>query len=262
MKFDDFDKRMRVFETTHDQRVLPGLFMVARVDGRGFTRLTRDVHRFEAPFDAGFRDHMVATTAHLMNCDFDTLFGYTQSDEISILLSRDDATFGRKLRKLNSILAGEASALFTSRIGTPAAFDCRISELPSVDDVVDYFRWRQEDAARNALSGHCYWLLRRQGESAQIATKRLRGLSTAAKNELLFGAGINFNELPNWHKRGIGLWWEDYEREAHNRLAGKPAVKMRRRLRVDYELPMKETFGAFVRCLIDRPGSAPATGPA
>lgn len=68
MKFDDLDARMRKFETAHDHCVLPGLFMVARVDGRSFTRLTREVHRFEAPYDVRFRDHMVTTVEHLMNC--------------------------------------------------------------------------------------------------------------------------------------------------------------------------------------------------
>jgi tRNA(His) 5'-end guanylyltransferase len=51
MKFDDLDSMMRVFETAHDLCVLPGLHMVARLDGRGFTRLTKEVHRFDAPFD-------------------------------------------------------------------------------------------------------------------------------------------------------------------------------------------------------------------
>ena len=44
MKFDDLDGRMRVFETAHDLCVLPGLYMVARLDGRSFTRLTKEVH--------------------------------------------------------------------------------------------------------------------------------------------------------------------------------------------------------------------------
>lgn len=32
MDFDSFDKRMRVFETAHDHCVLPGIWMVARLD--------------------------------------------------------------------------------------------------------------------------------------------------------------------------------------------------------------------------------------
>jgi len=41
MKFDDLDAKMRVFETAHDHSVLPGMFIVARLDGRGFTKLTK-----------------------------------------------------------------------------------------------------------------------------------------------------------------------------------------------------------------------------
>ncbi|MFN8177766.1 MAG: tRNA(His) guanylyltransferase Thg1 family protein [bacterium] len=255
MRFEELDERMRVFETTHDLSVLPGLLMVARLDGRGFTRLTHEVHAFEAPFDEKFRDHMVATTMHLMDCGFHTLFGHTQSDEISILIDRADDAFGRKLRKINSILAGEASAHFTLRLGAAAVFDCRVSELPGTQDVVDYFRWRQEDAARNALGGHCYWLLRKGGESVTAATQRLRGLNTEARNELLFQAGINFNDLPKWQKRGTGVLWETYERPGRNELTGETAPAIRRRLEIDYELPMKEAFEAFISRLIEEPGA-------
>jgi tRNA(His) guanylyltransferase len=57
MKFDELDAKMRVFETAHDLCVLPGIFMVARIDGRNFTRLTKEVFKFEAPFDPKFRDY-------------------------------------------------------------------------------------------------------------------------------------------------------------------------------------------------------------
>ena len=66
MKFDDLDQKMRRYETAADLCVLPGLYMVARIDGRSFTRLTKDVCQFKAPFDERFRDLMVATR----NCDF------------------------------------------------------------------------------------------------------------------------------------------------------------------------------------------------
>ena len=207
MKFDELEKRMRIFETVHDHCVLPGLFMVARIDGRNFTRLAREIHHFDAPFDVRMRDYMVETTSYLLQSGFRVMYGYTQSDEISLLFHPSDESFGRKLRKLNSILAGEASAKFSVLLGDVAAFDCRISQLPQIGDVVDYFRWRSEDAHRNALNGYCYWMLRQQGKSVEAATTHLSGLSVAEKNELLFRQGINFNEVPNWQKRGIGVLW-------------------------------------------------------
>ena len=51
MKFDELDQVMRVFETAHDYCVLPGVYIVARIDGRNFTRLTKELVELEAPFD-------------------------------------------------------------------------------------------------------------------------------------------------------------------------------------------------------------------
>lgn len=256
MKFDDLDQKMRVFETAHDLCVLPGLCMVARLDGRSFTRLTKEVHPFEAPFDPRFRDMMVETAEHLIaGCGFKVVYGYTESDEISLLFALEENSFGRKLRKLISILAGEGSAKFSLLLGAVASFDCRIAQFPSLDLVVDYFRWRNEDAHRNALNAHCYWLLRKQDKSAGDATATLKGLSVADKNELLFSNGINFNDLPSWQQRGVGLYWEAYDRLAENPVTGKQVLARRRRIRRDLELPMKDDYSAFLRKLIGESGS-------
>ncbi len=254
MKFDELDEKMRVYETAHDSCALPELYLAARIDGRSFTRLTREVHKFEAPFDARFRDLMVATTEHLMQCGFRVLYGYTQSDEISLLFHPEENSFGRKLRKYDSILAGEASAKFALLLGAHAAFDCRISQLPNAGLVRDYFRWRNEDAHRNALNGWCYWTLRKDGLGVTEATRRMEGMSVAEKNELLFQRGINFNEVPNWQKRGIGLYWETYDKPAVNPLSGQEVFAKRRRIKVEYELPMRDEYSAFISSLIDGAG--------
>lgn len=252
MKIDELDGRMRVFESVLDHTVLPGVFMVARLDGRNFTRLTKELHPFEAPFDRRFHDSMLTTAEHLMSgCGVKVAYAYTQSDEINLLFGPEEDGFGRKLRKLLSILSGEASARFSLLLGAMAIFDCRISPLPSVELVVDYFRWRAEDAHRNALNAHCYWLLRRQGRDVVQATEALRGLSTSAKNELLFQGGINFNDLPAWQKRGSGLYWEEFARPGENPVTGERSVAIRRRICNDLELPMKDAYLSFLRDLID-----------
>lgn len=246
-KFEQLDRRMRVYETAHDHCVLPGIFMVARIDGRSFSHLTRVEHGFEAPYDERFRDCMLAAMKHAMTCGFTVVYGYTQSDEISLLLRRDESLFGRKLRKLLSVLAGETSAAFSIALGAPAAFDCRISQLPTEDDVVDYFRWRQEDANRNALNGHCYWLLRRQGMSDAEATRELRGASVADRNELLYRHGIQFNALPKWQKRGMGAYWEPFTEPVTDPRTGEDKEREKKRLKIDFDLPMKDAYEAFVR---------------
>ena len=100
MDFDTLDKQMRRFEQSLDRNMLEGIYLVARLDGHGFTRLTKKEWNLERPFDIKFRDAMIATTRHLMECGFHMVYGYTQSDEISMLFHLNDDTFGRKDRKL------------------------------------------------------------------------------------------------------------------------------------------------------------------
>ena len=131
MRFDDLNKRLRQYETAYDFCVPQENFIVVRLDGRGFTRLTKEIWQFEAPFDIRFRDLMAHTVRHLMKCGFNVAYGYSESDEISLLLRRDDDTFKRKTRKIISVLAGEASAAFSVAHGQTAAFDARVCVLPN-----------------------------------------------------------------------------------------------------------------------------------
>ncbi|MGK7894546.1 MAG: tRNA(His) guanylyltransferase Thg1 family protein [Xenococcus sp. (in: cyanobacteria)] len=247
MKFSELDSKMRVYETTYDYCVLPGIWIVARLDGRSFTSLTKKICKFEAPYDPKFRDYMLETIEHLMNIKIKIIYAYTQSDEISLLLDLSEQAFNRKLRKLNSVLAGEASAKFSLLLGKLASFDCRICQLPNTDLVVDYFRWRQEDAHRNALNSHCYWCLRKDGQTATKATEMMEGLSVADKNEMLFKYGINFNDLPLWQKRGVGLYWEEYQKLGKNPLTEETVLATRKRIYRDLELPMKDRYGEFMK---------------
>src|SRR5262249_17532848 len=138
--------------------------------------------------------------------------------------------------------------------GALASFDCRISQLPSAELVVDYFRWRSEDAHRNALNAHCYWLLRKQSQGVGDATAALKGMSAAAKNELLFRHGLNSNHLPLWQRGGVGLYWEEYDRPAENPVTGEKVSATTRRIRRELELPMKEDYSTLLRRLIEQPG--------
>jgi tRNA(His) 5'-end guanylyltransferase len=173
MNFNDFDSEMRVFEESLDQYIPEEKYIAVRLDGRSFTRLTKKVFEFEKPFDARFRDLMVDTVKVLMECGFRVVYGYTQSDEISLLLHPQENTFSRKERKINTTLSGEASAAFSLAIGRIATFDSRVVPLPDEKRVADYFVWRQEDASRNALNGYCYWTLRDEGKTASQASRIL-----------------------------------------------------------------------------------------
>lgn len=250
MDFDELDKKMRIYERSIDQCILPDMYLVARLDGRNFSRLTKEVCDFEAPFDVRFRDMMVETVKALMTCGFRVVYGFTESDEISLLFHKEEDTFGRKVRKYDSILAGQASAAFSLQLGQAVAMDCRLVPLPNLERVQDYFLWRQEDAHRNALNAHCYWMLRKEGLDARTANDLLEGKSVAYKNELLFSRGINFDKLPSWQKRGIGIYWTDVEKAGYDPVAQREVTAIRRGLQVDYGLPIGEKYAQFIASIV------------
>lgn len=252
MKFDDLDKRMRVFEEAGDISIIPGLFVVVRLDGRSFTKLTRETKKYDAPFDEDFHGAMISTTEHCMKMGFRTVLGYTQSDEISILLHSDDNSFERKTRKIISIFSGEASGYFSLKVGVPAAFDSRICQLPSQEIIIDYFRWRSEDANRNALNSYCYWTLRKEGLTVKSATEQLKELSTSEKNQLLFERQINYNNVPSWQKRGTCLYFGSTSKVGINRLTGESVSTSRRVIKSNSEIPLGKAFNEWVSGLLPR----------
>lgn len=110
-----------------------------------------------------------------------------------------------------------------------------------------------ETAADLCVLPGMFMVARLDGQSEQQATKRLLGLSVSQKNELLFQYGINFNDLPNWQKRGVGLYWEEYDKASVSPITKEQVTARRRRIRTDLNLPMKDEYGQFVRSLISQP---------
>lgn len=231
----------------HSLRLPPNAWTVVRVDGRSFSRYTES--RFEKPFDPLFRDRMLAAARALM-LELNALYGYTESDEISLLLPRSWAMFDREVEKTVSVSAGVASAAFSVAAGEAIHFDGRVWVGSTDAEVIDYFRWRQSDATRCCLNGWVYWTLRNEGATVQDATRTMERQSVAWKNEALFERGINFNELPLWQRRGIGLRWESFEVQGENPLTGEKVPTLRRRLIEDSELPMKEAYGSYLTSLL------------
>ena len=251
MKFDDLDKKMRAFERAMDQTVPRENFLVARLDGRGFTKLTKETcPDLDRPFDRRFNDAMVSTVEHLFRSGFEVVYGYTESDEISLLFSYGASAFERKVRKYNSILAGEASAVFTQAFGHLGVFDCRVIPLPDFDAVADYFRWRQEDSHRNSLNAYVYWTLRDEGKSAREADAALLSISNDRKREILAEHGIDFESTPQWQRWGVGVYNIQVERKGFNPKTGKEETGIGNALKVDRELPLRDDYIALVKSLL------------
>lgn len=258
MKNDYFEQRMRKFENTNDYRLYPDMFTIARIDGRNFSRLTRSDLKLK-PFDQNIRNCMIETVKHLMNnTGFKCVFGFTQSDEISILFDSHyqviNNTFAGKIRKFNSILASEASVKFSMLINHHCVFDCRIIQLPTMELVQDYFLWRISDSERNCLNQWCYYLLiNSDGLSPLRAQKTLDKQTIQWKNEYLFNNhDINFDKLPSWQKRGVGIYFIDYDKEGYNPITKQTVQVIRRKLNVNLELPRQNyEYSKFIAKLYD-----------
>ena len=100
---------MKECEIFSNLKIPCGSKIVVRIDGRKFSRLSRDL-KFEKPFDRHFTKIMVETSNDFFK-EFNSHFVYTFSDEINILLS--DIPFGGRIEKLNSVFASFIAGSFT-----------------------------------------------------------------------------------------------------------------------------------------------------
>jgi len=189
--------RMKRYESAH-RAVLPRrTHTILRVDGRAFHTYLRGA---EKPFDEQYMADMNVVAEALCAEISGAVFAYTQSDEISVLIT-DFATpqtqpwFDGVVAKLLSISASVATAVLNERRpGRRALFDARVFTISDPVEVANYFLWRQRDAVRNSIS---------MAAQAHFPHKRLHGVTSGGMQELLFAeAGVNWNDYPDGCKRG------------------------------------------------------------
>lgn len=185
-------------------------YTLIRVDGKAFHSLTRNCDK---PFDDKFAAAMEYTAKTMLQEIEGAQLAYTQSDEISLLLTdfatnQTQAWFNGNLQKMCSVSAGIATAAFNTEYydrDSMGVFDSRVWTIPDPVEVANYFIWRQNDATRNAIS---------MAAQAQFSHKSLQRLSSDQLQEKLFSeAGINFNDYPIRHKRGAAVYKEKQMRE-------------------------------------------------
>lgn len=232
---------MKGYESiTTKTTLMPNTPVYARIDGRAFHTLTRG---FNKPFDTVFTSIM-QSVCHKLVEDTGAILGYVQSDEIS--LGWEDYTkapFDGKLFKLESVLASMATAFFYQGIislitdnaldnedtGTlkklwergmckAISFDCRIFNVPSMEELANAFLWRENDAIRNSISSLA---------QANFSHKQLQNKSSSdMQNMLLTEKGINWNNLYLTDKRGTYMQKRNYEEYISDEIWDKiPASK-------------------------------------
>ena len=197
MKEDKFGDRMKMYENIEAQRAfMPGLPICVRIDGRAFHTFTRGMKR---PYDEDMSNAMVETMKYLVEQTF-ACIGYTQSDEITLILSdAKEPLFGGRISKLTSLFASMATAKFNEVIHKKyhdkplAQFDCRCWQVPNRTEAVNELLWREFDATKNSIS---------MAARAYYSDKQLLGKNGSQKQDLLMEKGVNWNDYPAFFKRG------------------------------------------------------------
>ncbi|KNE56537.1 hypothetical protein AMAG_02337 [Allomyces macrogynus ATCC 38327] len=204
---------VKAFE--REDKLLPNTWIVVRVDGKGFHKFTKE-HQFIKPNDVTALQLMNHAASAVMKEIDDLTLAYGQSDEYSFLFKRDTDYYSRREVKLASVIGSLFTAhyiLAWSRffpdkpLTKPPAFDARAVPYPSIENVRDYFAWRQADCHINNLYNTSFWaLVLKGGLSENAAMKRLSKTVAKDKNELLFSEfGINYNDEPEIFKKGSTL---------------------------------------------------------
>ncbi|KAI9761333.1 MAG: DNA-directed RNA polymerase II subunit rpb1 [Chaenotheca gracillima] len=210
---------VRNFE--HGDTLLPNTWIVVRIDGRGFHKLSSK-YGFEKPNDRRALDLMNAAATAVMTDLPDLVIAYGVSDEFSFVFHKSCTLFERRESKLVSTIVSTFTAsyvhlwpsVFPERpLSAPLpSFDGRAVLFPCDQNLKDYLSWRQVDCHINNLYNTTFWaLIQLGGLDTKDADKELTGTYSSDKNEILFSRfGINYNKEPEICKKG-SVVFRDYE---------------------------------------------------
>ena len=222
---DELGVRMKEnYENIPKTKLMRRTPVAIRIDGKAFHTFTRG---FKQPFDEVLIKTMQQTTQYLCQNIQGCVLGYSQSDEITLILIdyqtlTTEAWFDYRVEKLCSISASMATMAFNKffyenvfqyngmasmdmsnkkypykeiyakAIEKGAMFDARCFNIPK-EEVTNLIYWRQLDASRNSVQmvGQAYF-----------SQKELQDKSCNDIKDMLMTKGINWNDLPTYQKRG------------------------------------------------------------
>lgn len=236
IKKDSLGDRMKAYESIPKTFLTRRVPVIIRLDGKAFHTFTRGMKK---PFDNVLMKTMQDTMKYLCENIQGCVLGYTQSDEITLVLTdyetiTTDAWFGYNVQKMASISASMATLAFNkffeencnivwdsyyeawnhteeetkynemlySKLNK-ALFDSRVFSIPK-EEVCNCLIWRQQDATRNSIQS--------VGQ-ANFSQKQLNGKSCEMIQDMLFTEkGINWNDFPTDCKRGSCCYKREVEK--------------------------------------------------
>ena len=262
MDTSDLAKRMKEFyEQIPKTKLMRRTPVIVRIDGKAFHTFTRG---FKRPFDEVLIKTMQETTKYLCENIQGCVLGYTQSDEISLVLVdyqrlETSAWFDYEIQKMCSIAASMATMAFNKlfennvklfrynngenftmgdahysllhayrkALEKGAMFDARVFNIPK-EEVTNCIYWRQLDASRNSIQ---------MVGQANFSHKELHCKTcNDIQDMLMLQKGINWDDFPTYQKRGTCVVKEYYIEENLNE-KGAPELE-RTRWIIDTDIPI------------------------
>jgi tRNA(His) 5'-end guanylyltransferase len=196
-------ERMKGYEMAEaGRKLMPLLPVCVRIDGKNFSKFTKGLER---PYDERLSRLMVATTTALVK-EYNATIGYTQSDEISLILYSDNTKsqipFNGRIQKLIGDMAAFASVFFNQNLADflpekcdlAPRFDCRVWNVPNVEEATNAIMWREFDCTKNSIS---------MAAQSLFSHKELQGKHSGDMQDMMMlKKGVNWNDYPAFFKRG------------------------------------------------------------
>lgn len=235
---DDLGIRMKTFyEQAPKTKLMRRTPVIVRIDGKAFKTFTKG---FQKPFDEVLIQTMQETTKYLCENIQGCVLGYTQSDEISLVLidyqsfettawhnyevqevcsdaaSMATRAFNKFFRKnvlrwwcaplvANTKDFRNRESLYLTYLNAQekgATFDARCFNIPK-EEVANYLYWRQIDASNNSIQ----MVGRANFSQEELQKKSLNDIHYMLRLQ----KGINWNDLPTYLKRGACVIYESYQ---------------------------------------------------
>lgn len=248
VKKDSLGDRMKTYESVSKNYLMRRTPVIIRLDGKAFHTFTRGLNK---PFDDTFVKLMQNTMLDLCNEIQGCVLGYTQSDEITLVLidyqKRDTcAWFDNQVQKMVSISASLATLFFNKHLSEllrDVEYDMRFSDT----SIVHAHNYQRNEAFMDVWADKEYravfdsrvfnlpqWevcnnLIWRQQDATRnsinsvaqslFSHKELQGISkNDLQNKMLTEKDVNWNNYPTHLKRGCcavknedGKWVLDLE---------------------------------------------------
>ena len=190
MNFKTLKEKCEWYRSLTDYKIMPNSYVLVMCDGHCFSKMIKN--KFNKPFDDTFIEIMNETAKYLCEQVQGVKFAYTQSDEITLLITDfdtplTDSFFSFRLCKMQSLIASMATAKFNQLYFNKVnglgeiplcTFDCKVWTVPNANDAYAWFLYRQTDCIKNSKAQTAQTFLSHKSLVGLTADEQIEKLKT------------------------------------------------------------------------------------